>query len=135
PDSYIKNITERMRLYRELDNIGDEEKLIQFESQITDRFGPVPKASHELMDVVRLRWKAQNLGIEKIILKSERMLVYFISNQGSPFYDSPVFIKLITYIQQNPKIFQMKEAKDKLSMVVEKVRTVKDAISLLSKLE
>jgi transcription-repair coupling factor (superfamily II helicase) len=135
PDSYIKNISERMRLYRELDNIDQEEKLCAFETQITDRFGPLPKASRELMDVVRLRWKAQNLGIEKIILKGSKMLAYFISNQDSPFYQSPVFDRLIRYIQKNPQIFQMKEAKDKLSMVIENVKTVKQAIDTLSVLE
>lgn len=135
PDSYIKNISERMRLYRELDNIDQEDKLQAFETQIVDRFGPLPKASRELLDVVRLRWKSQNLGIEKIILKGNKMLAYFISNQESPFYQSAVFDRLIRYIQKNPRIFQMKEAKDKLSMVVENVKSVKQAIDTLSVLE
>jgi transcription-repair coupling factor (superfamily II helicase) len=135
PDSYVKNISERMRLYRELDNIDEENKLKEFEQQLVDRFGTLPKASAELMDVVRLRWKAQKLGIEKIIMKSEKMLAYFISNQNSPFYHSPVFDKLILYIQKNPRVFQMKEAKDKLSMVVENIKSVRQAIDILSRLE
>jgi transcription-repair coupling factor (superfamily II helicase) len=124
-----------MRLYRELDNIDEENKLKEFEQQLVDRFGTLPKASAELMDVVRLRWKAQKLGIEKIIMKSEKMLAYFISNQNSPFYHSPVFDKLILYIQKNPRVFQMKEAKDKLSMVVENIKSVRQAIDILSRLE
>jgi transcription-repair coupling factor (superfamily II helicase) len=135
PDSYIRNITERMRLYRELDNIDQELKLRDFETQMIDRFGPLPKASKELLDVVRLRWKAQSLGIEKIILKGEKMLTYFISNQESPFYKSPAFDKLILHVQKNYKIFQMKEAKDKLSMVVENVKSIKQAIDTLTVLE
>lgn len=135
PDSYIQNITERMRLYRELDNIDQELKLRDFETQIIDRFGPLPKASKELLDVVRLRWKAQNLGIEKIILKSDKMLAYFIPNQDSPFYQSVAFDKLIHHVQKNPKIFQMKEVKDKLSMVIENIKSVKQAIDTLSVLE
>jgi transcription-repair coupling factor (superfamily II helicase) len=135
PDSYIKNITERMRLYRELDNISEEDKLNDFETQIIDRFGPLPKASKELLDVVRLRWKAQTLGIEKIILKGDKMLTHFITNQDSPFYRSPIFDKLINHIQKNPRTFQMKEAKDKLSMVVENIRSIKQAIDILRKLE
>ncbi|HEX3006758.1 MAG TPA: TRCF domain-containing protein, partial [Bacteroidales bacterium] len=135
PDSYIKNISERMRLYRELDNIAEESKLKDFENQIVDRFGPMPKASKELMDVVRLRWKAQNLGIEKIILKGDKMLTYFVSNQDSPFYQSAVFDKLIRHIQKNPRFFQMKEAKDKLSMVVDHVKSIKQAIDTLALLD
>lgn len=135
PDSYIKNISERMRLYRELDNIDQELKLRDFETRIIDRFGPLPKASKELLDVVRLRWKAQNLGIEKIILKGDKMLSIFIANQESPFYQSPAFDRLIHYVQKHPKIFQMKEARDKLSMVVENIKSVKQAIDTLSALE
>jgi transcription-repair coupling factor (superfamily II helicase) len=124
-----------MRLYRELDNITEEDKLNDFETQIIDRFGPLPKASKELLDVVRLRWKAQSLGIEKIILKGDKMLTHFITNQDSPFYRSPIFDTLIHYIQKNPRTFQMKEAKDKLSMVVENIRSIKQAIDILGKLE
>ncbi len=135
PDSYVRNISERMRLYRELDNIDEEDKLIDFETHIADRFGPMPKASKELLDVVRLRWKAQNLGIEKIILKGDKMLTNFVSNQDSPFYRSEVFDKLIHYVQKNPRTFQMKETKEKLSMVIENVKTIKQSIDTLSKLE
>ncbi len=135
PDSYISNITERMRLYRELDNIDNNEKLAEFEKMVIDRFGALPKASKELLDEVRLRWQAEMLGIEKIILKGNKMLVYFISNQESKFYQSEIFDKLIRYIQKNPRTFQMKEAKDKLSMVVENIKSVKQAIDMLSRLE
>lgn len=135
PDSYVKNISERMRLYRELDNIDDESKLKEFEKQLIDRFGALPKASLELLDVVRLRWKAQSLGIEKIIMKGNKMLAYFISNQDSPFYQSPTFDKLILYIQKNPRVFQMKETKERLSMVIDDIKSIRQAIDILSRLE
>lgn len=134
PDSYISNISERMRLYRELDSIEAEEKLLEFQQQITDRFGPLPAPSVELLDVVRLRWKAEKLGIEKIILKGGKMLVYFISNQESAFYQTETFDKIIQAVQKNPRLFQMKEAKDKLSMVVDSISSIHKAIETIEKL-
>jgi transcription-repair coupling factor (superfamily II helicase) len=128
PGEYVSNISERVKLYRELDNIQHEEKLIDFEKMLHDRFGPLPPATKELIDVVRLRWLAMQLGFEKIILKSGKMLIYFISNQMSPYYKSPVFASILQYVQNNPRKLKMKEGKDKLSMILEEVTTIYQAI-------
>jgi transcription-repair coupling factor (superfamily II helicase) len=135
PDNYISNVTERIRLYRELDNIETEEKLGEFERQLTDRFGQIPKPTKELMDVVRIRWIAKQLGFEKIILKNGKMLVWFVSNQNSLYYQSPVFEKIIRFVQTHPALFQMKEAKDKLTMSHEPVESISDAMKLLEKID
>jgi len=134
PDDYIRNISERIRLYRELDNIENEEKIHEFEQQLNDRFGQVPQATRELINVVRLRWIAKQLGFEKIILRNEKMLIWFVSNKDSSYYHSAIFENILGFVQKHPKIFQMKEAKDKLSMTAEHVSTINHAIQLLDQI-
>jgi transcription-repair coupling factor (superfamily II helicase) len=134
PESYIENISERIKLYRELDNIQNDENLKQFEVKLIDRFGPVPSSTIDLMNVVRLRWLAIKLGFERISIKNERMTTYFIANQKSPYYQSAIFNQVLGFIQKNPHMFQMKEGKDKLSMSIENVDTVNKAINLLNKI-
>ncbi|MCK5171119.1 MAG: transcription-repair coupling factor, partial [Bacteroidales bacterium] len=134
PDNYINNISERIRLYRELDNIETEEKLIDFESQLKDRFGNLPSQTVELMNVVRLRWLAVELGFEKIILKNEKMVAYFISNQQSPYYKSTIFSKILGFIQQNPKDIKMKETNNKLTLSFDHTNNVQNAIDKIQKI-
>ena len=128
PDDYISNISERIRLYRELDNIESEEKLQDFENEFKDRFGELPMQTIELMNIVRLRWLALKLGFEKIVLKNERMVVYFINNQESPYYKSSVFVRILNFVQQNPKDIKMKELNNKLTMSFNKIKNVQTAI-------
>jgi len=134
PDNYISNTTERVRLYRELDNTETEEKLKEFEKQLADRFGPIPEATIELLNVVRLRWKAKSLGFEKIMIKNEKLFIYFIANQSSPYYQSPIFGKILGFIQRYPKVFQMKESKEKLSMTADRVTNITKALELLDRI-
>ncbi|MDX9695612.1 MAG: transcription-repair coupling factor [Bacteroidales bacterium] len=134
PEHYISNISERIRLYRELDNLETDEKLTTFENQLTDRFGKIPDQTIELINVVRLRWLAISLGFEKIILKKNTLVLYFISNQESAYYKSPVFSKTLQFVQQNPKSISIKESNNRLSMTINKVETIKKAIEVLQKI-
>ena len=134
PDDYINNISERVRLYRELDNIETEEKLFDFENNLKDRFGVLPEQTAELMNVVRLRWLAIKLGFEKIILKNNKMVVYFISNQESPYYKSAIFSGILGFIQQNQKGIVMKEINNKLTMSFIKTFSIQIAIEKLQKI-
>ncbi len=131
PDSYIQSISERMLLYRELDNLETEEALVQFEAGLADRFGKLPAESIELIEVVRLRRAAVELGIEKIILKRHKMVCQFISDPQSVYYQSPVFGKVLRYVQTHPQICHMKEGNNKLSLTFEKVKSVKKAKGIL----
>jgi transcription-repair coupling factor (superfamily II helicase) len=135
PDDYISNVSERIRLYRELDNTEKEEKLQEFSQQLIDRFGPLPEPTQELLQVVRLRWMAKNLGFEKLIIKGGKLFIYFVSNQMSAYYQSPVFDKILKFVQNNPRVFQLKETKEKLTMTCENVLNISKAIDLLKKLE
>jgi len=134
PDSYINNISERIRLYRELDNTESEEKLKDFEKKLKDRFGNIPEQTIELMNVVRLRWLAIELGFEKIILKNQKMVAHFISNQESPYYKSAIFSKVLSYIQQNPKGVKMKETNHKLTLSFINIKSIHQAINKIKKI-
>lgn len=131
PDKYIQSTSERMLLYRELDNLESDEALVQFEAGLADRFGKLPDESIELIEVVRLRWAAIQLGMEKIILKNKKMICHFISDPQSPFYQSPVFSQVLRYVQTHPQNCRMKEGNNRLSLTFEKVKTVKQAKEVL----
>jgi len=132
PEKYVESISERVRLYRELDNIETEEEIEKFETQLKDRFGELPNASIELLNVVRLRWLALDLGIEKLILKSGKLVLYFISDQGSAFYQSAQFSKVLQFLQTQVIPCKMKETKNRLSLSFEKVENIKKASDILA---
>jgi len=134
PEYYINNIGERVRLYRELDNVETEQGLQQFEEQLVDRFGPLPAETDELLMVVRLRWLAMEMGFEKIILKNEKMIIHFIADQESEFYKSGLFMSILQYVQSNPRIFTMKEGKNKLTMSTSGIESIFKAYDLISNL-
>ncbi|MBN2681346.1 MAG: transcription-repair coupling factor, partial [Bacteroidales bacterium] len=134
PDYYIDSTTERIKLYRQVDSIKEETKLAEFAANLQDRFGKLPQPAADLMDVVRLRWKAQKLGIEKLVLKNHRMICYFISNQESTFFQSDTFLNILHYLQYHPGFCIMKEQNDKLSIIFDKIDNVSSAIGKLSKL-
>jgi len=131
PDWYIESTKERVKMYRELDNIETEEDLELFKEQLRDRFGIIPPQSIELIEIVRLRKKAIALGIEKIILKNATLLLYFISNQDSAYYQSSVFGNVLQYVQQNPTICNMKESNGKLTLRFKNIHSITHAIELI----
>jgi transcription-repair coupling factor (superfamily II helicase) len=131
PDDYVNNITERLTLYRELDDSKDEEELKRFETRLIDRFGPVPSQALELIHTIRLRWLAMEIGFEKLFLKNNRMVGYFIPKQDSPYYQSENFTKVLKYVQQNPRLCKMKETNGKLTLSFENIRSVDGAIEAL----
>lgn len=132
PDEYISSISERMLLYRELDTMQNEAMLEQFEKGLIDRFGPIPQASLELIDVVRLRWIAISLNIERIILKETRMICYLPSDPASNYYQSVYFQKMMQWVVQNPSQCQVKEGRGKLSLSFNTVNTLHLAVEKLS---
>jgi len=132
PDDYITNIAERLSLYKELDNIETEEGLEGFKNRLSDRFGPVPVQTLELIDTIRFRWFAKKIGFEKVVLMNEKFIGYFISNQESPYYKSPRFTAVLKHVQQNPQRCRMKEAKEKLSITFLSVLSIHDALDILS---
>ena len=134
PDRYVSNISERVELYRKLDSINDDMELTAFREMLLDRFGPLPAPSEELLKVVQLRWLAQRLGVEKIVLKKSVLITYFVSNPESTFYSSKKFNEVIRNIQANPGIFRMREDQDKLSLRSDQVKSVEEAYQILLRL-
>ena len=135
PDDYVNSISERLRLYTELNDIKTQEELQQFESNITDRFGPPPTPVIDLLNSVRIKWVGTQLGLEKIIMKNQKFVGYFISDQNSSFFESPQFSKLLQYVQQNPKIAAMKEKKTRsglrLLLTFNNIKSVENTLNLL----
>jgi transcription-repair coupling factor (superfamily II helicase) len=131
PADYINSTQERVSLYSELDRTKTEEALMQFTEHLIDRFGPIPKQVNDLLNTVRLRWIAKDLGFEKILLRHNNMTAYFVSNQASKYYESATFLKIMGYIQNHPKRTALKEANDKLQLTVKEVSTVTQALELL----
>ncbi len=130
-ESYIENNEERLKLYRKLDGIKDEQELQEFEAELKDRFGTIPKASLELLSAVRLRRKAMSLGMEKILLRNKKMVCYLVSDQESMYYKSDVFTAIIEFLKKYPDKTALKERKDKLTMTFQDIKSIKDAIAVL----
>jgi transcription-repair coupling factor (superfamily II helicase) len=134
PSSYIENIVERLNLYKELDDIESEEKLAAFEHQLRDRFGALPKQVIELVETIRLRWKAKALGFEKLILKNGGLKAYLVSNPDSRLYKSELFMQIINYVKSNPKQCRLREDKNKLSITFSQVQTIGECNKIFQKI-
>lgn len=134
PDTYVAQQAERLKLYRELDSLKDEEALQGFEQRLVDRFGELPRAASELMNVVRLRWEAIRLGMERVKVKNGLMIVHFVGDQQSVYYQSEVFRTLLMRITQHPERFVLKQHNNRLAMTVRNVKGVEDARKTLQTL-
>ena len=134
PDDYIGQSAEKLRLYRELDNMNDEEQMRRFEARLVDRFGALPEAARNLMDVVRLRWRAVALGFEWVKVKNGLMLLRFISDGASPYYKSPLFLGILKYVSKNSSRFVLKQNNNKLMLTVREVKGMTRAWELLDRM-
>jgi len=134
PDTYVSNTTERIGLYAKLDNIKSEEKLERFIKNLKDRFGPIPDSVQDLIQTVRLRWVAEKLGFEKVIIKNESMKCHFMPSDKEAYFQSETFGKIIAFIQQHPKRCKMKEYKTRLILKIDEVLTVNEAKDWLTKM-
>ena len=131
PDTYVNNITERLSLYNELSNITQKEHLAAYEKNLIDRFGPLPDQAGRLLSTIRLRWIAKDIGLEKIVLKANKMICYFVTQQDSPYYQSPEFGRVLEFVKHNIKRVVMKEKNRKLSLTFQNISTVEEAIAEL----
>ena len=134
PDNYVRQPAEKIRLYRELDSIRREEDLLAFEARLVDRFGALPEAAVELLNVVRLRWEAVRLGMERVKVKNGLMIVHFVGEENSPYYKSEVFMTLLRKITAQPDRFVLKQHNNRLAMTVRRVVNVAAAVEVLRKL-
>lgn len=132
PESYVSNISERLSLYNQLDNIEREDELQEFQKSMIDRFGPMPEEVENLFKIARIRWKAEQIGFEKLTLKNNILKGYFVSQERTEYFQTDKFGKILDYIKNNPKHCSLKEIKSKLLLTVEKVQSIDELDKLLS---
>ena len=131
PEVYVASSSERMLLYRELDNIRNEQELDAYRRRLKDRFGEPPPVAEALLQVVPLRRLGMQLGCEKIMLKQGRMFLYFVGNAKSSYYQSEVFGQILDFIGRNVRRCSLREQNGKRSMVVADVPSVGEAVRVL----
>ena len=135
PSSYVPQESERIILYKELDSIEREIDLQAFKERLIDRFGKIPPETAELLRVPRLRRLARQLGIEKVSLKQERMYLYFVDESNKAYYQSPMFGKIINFMQQNARRCNIRENNNRRSISIAMVTTVEAAVDILSTIQ
>ena len=131
PDQYVPSDSERMLLYRELDNLKNDQEVEAYRQRLQDRFGSIPAVAEELIRVVPLRRYGKELGCEKIMLKQGRMFLYFVNNPNSPYYQSDAFGRVLDYVGHHVRRCNLREQNGKRSMVITDVPTVEEAVSVL----
>ena len=131
PEDYVENVAERVKIYRQLDNVKDEDELQKTASTLEDRFGKIPKQTMELFNIVRIRWIAIKLGIERISMKGGKMLCYFVSEDSSPYFQTQTFGNILLYLQKHPRNTQMKQVGGKACIVVSGIDNTQKALSFL----
>ena len=135
PDEYINNISERLNLYNELSAIKDEETLLGYENKLIDRFGPLPKQAVSLLNSIKIKWVATQLGIEKLVMKQGKMICYFVSDQQSEYYQSERFNQVLRFVQNKSNLCKMKEKQTpnglRLLLTFDHVKSIRKALELI----
>ena len=135
PDNYVNNITERLNLYTQLNNLKTEDELNAFESELLDRFGTLPEQVTDLLNSVQIKWIATKIGFEKVIMKQGKFIGYFINDQQSNFYQSSNFTKVLQFVQTHSNDCKMKEKQTRnglrLMLTFNDIKSVKQALKML----
>lgn len=135
PDDYVNNITERLNLYNKLSVLKTEEELQKYEAELIDRFGELPTQAVDLLDSMRIKWIAISMGLERVIMKQNRMVGYFVADQQSAFYQSESFTRVLAFVQSNSSFVKMKEKNTRnglrLIITFEGINTIKKALQSL----
>ncbi len=134
PDYYVNDVSERLSLYQELDRIESMEKLREFEERMKDRFGTIPKEVKELFFSFELRWLAKKIGLERLVIKSEKLVGWFIADSNSPFYQTEVFTALLKRIMNMGQGYRLIQKQDKLRLVIEPITNIREAYKKLDAL-
>ncbi len=134
PESYVSNISERLALYTQLDNIGSHEELSEFVNMLEDRFGRLPKGVLNLIETVKIRWDAMHIGFEKVRIKGGKMSCYIPNKKSQEYFQSEKFGNLLGFINNHPKESNMKEVKNKLLIVVNPVESIDEALQFIKEM-
>ena len=131
PASYVPQESERITLYRELDNMETDDQVEAFEARMEDRFGKIPNMASELIRIVPLRRTARRLGIEKLVIRQTRMHLFMVGEENVAYYQSPAFGRLLNYVQQNPKRCNLSQKNGRRSIIISNITSVSNALSVL----
>ena len=131
PDSYVRSQSEKLRLYREIDAMRSDEQFEGLINRLTDRFGAVPEPVLTLIDVVKLRKEAVNLGMEHVKVKNGLLIVRFVGDNNSPFFKTDTFLNMLRKVVSQPERFVVKQYNNRLSMTVRKIYSVAEAVAML----
>ncbi|MCB0697396.1 MAG: transcription-repair coupling factor, partial [Chitinophagaceae bacterium] len=134
PESYVDNITERLSLYTQLDDLEEESELQKFAEELTDRFGPIPGQVQELLTTIHSRWLAKELGFEKLILKNKQLRLYFVNDPDSPYFESPTFNHIMDYIQKSVNNARLKQVGKNFMLVVDNMKKMADVFNFLNRI-
>ena len=135
PEEYISNISERLSLYSQIDNLKDEKELNSFTESLADRFGPLPDSVGDLLETVKIRWIAERLGFEKLTMKNATLKANFVSAQNEDYFKSEIFGNILKFVQINPRGTRMREVKGKLILTIEEIESVHSALEVLERIE
>ncbi|WP_432412573.1 transcription-repair coupling factor [Rasiella sp. SM2506] len=139
PDDYVNNITERLNLYTKLNELKAEEDLQKFEKELLDRFGELPEEVEDLLNSVRIKWIAIDMGLERVMMKKGKFIGYFISDQQSDFYQSTAFSKILQFVQTHSQTVKIKEKQTRsglrLLLTIEKVTSVRRVLDVLQRFQ
>lgn len=131
PPSYVPQESERITLYRELDNMETDKEVDEFEARMRDRFGPIPDIATELIRIVPMRRIARTLGVEKVALKQGNLYLYFVGKENAAYYNSNAFGRCLAYLQSEPLRCKLRDVNDRCSFLIENVKSVTEALTLL----
>jgi transcription-repair coupling factor (superfamily II helicase) len=134
PDSYVRSQAEKLRLYREIDAMHRDEEFEAFKERLKDRFGGLPQPVLELIDVVKLRREAVNLGMEHVKVKNGLMIVRFVGDNNSPFFKTELFLQMLRKVVAQPERFVVKQYNNRLSMTVRKIYSIAEGVEMLRSL-
>lgn len=134
PDDYVNNVNERLSLYQDLNAVQTEEELAQFEKQLIDRFGPIPMAVESLLQSIRLRRKAQEIGFTRLVIKSGKMIGHFHEDSQHSYYQGAMFTQVLNFIQSNPPNAKLVEKNNTLRMVFSKIEDIDEALFAVLKI-
>jgi transcription-repair coupling factor (superfamily II helicase) len=134
PDSYVRSQAEKLRLYREIDAMRNDDEFEAFKERLKDRFGGLPQSVLELIDVVKLRREAVNLGMEHVKVKNGLMIVRFVGDNNSPFFKTELFLQLLRKVVSQPERFVVKQYNNRLSMTVRKIYSIAEGVEMLRSL-
>lgn len=134
PESYVDNITERLSLYTQLDDLEEEVELQKFAEELIDRFGPIPGQVQELLTTIHSRWLAKELGFEKLILKNKQLRLYFINDPESAYFESPTFNHIMDYIQKSVNNARLKQVGKNFMLVVDNMKKMSDVFNFLNRI-